>query len=61
MKRPFPCSLGACIGALVLIGLTPAHAQSIASRPVALKVTAADVEAAWVDIRTRLARALGEG
>jgi hypothetical protein len=46
MKRPFTFSLGGCVGALVLIGLAPAHAQSTASKPVALRVTAADVEAA---------------
>jgi hypothetical protein len=46
MKRPFSCSLGGCVGALILIGIAPAHAQSTASRPVTLKVTATDVEAA---------------
>jgi len=46
MKRPFSCSLGGCVSALILIGIAPAHAQSTASRPVTLKVTAADVEAA---------------
>ena len=46
MKRRFQRTLGACTGALLLIGLTPSFAQSTSSAHVVLKVTAADIAAA---------------
>lgn len=46
MRRPFKCTLGACAGTLVLIGLAPTYAQTASPAPVVLKVTAADKAAA---------------
>lgn len=54
MKRPSKWSLRARAGALILIGLAPAYAETNSSAPVALKVTEADKAA--VSTATRVHR-----